>query len=91
MKKRKKQGLNLLKSLLSVIGLSVKELRALKVGGLIVTLLMAKVGTKPAADPLVKKEKNILLVDQPPEHARKEAVANHGVKKDQRGRTKQCN
>ena len=81
MKKRKKLGQNLLKSLLSVIGLSVKELRALKVGGLIVTLLMARVGTKPVADPLVKKEKNTLPVGQPPELARKEVVVSHGGRK----------
>ena len=87
-KKRKKLVLNLPKNLLSVIGLKEKELKERKVDGLIVMHQMEKAVTNPVVVHLVKNVRNILHVDQPLVHARKEVVENHGVKKVQKERGK---
>ena len=97
-KKKKKKNLsgkrlvlNLVKSLLFTIGLSVRAPKAKKVAGLIVTLLMERVAINLVAAQRAKRERDILLVDQHPELARSVEEARVGVKKDQRGRRNEPN
>ena len=91
-KKRKKErrlDRSLPKNLPYVIGSREKEPKERRVAGLIVMHQMVRVVTSPVVVLLVKKEKNILHVDQLHLHVKKEGEVNLGAKKDQRGKMNQ--
>ena len=62
-------------------GLAAKEPKARRKVGLIVMLPMAKADISLAVVDQVRKERSIPPVALPRAHARREAEANHGVRK----------